>query len=303
MAILAIDALQPTGLTSVNPSVIYILTNDTYSTVTTTGYLTTQSSHLGQTFSNTQMALVYTTDDGPVWLQVVVTFNNSSVLSRVVSLVATSGPGDVTLPTIANHIATYTNTAGGLSEDPATAISGGNIQAGLSGTAGYLASFPGTASKGSFLFKAVANTGNTITTLSNDAMGQASVINIPDPGNAIGQLLIGATATPFTSGNLPKASGTAGLMVDSGVAATSVQLSTNIKAAQVASLGGGGAGPLTVTAAGCLSTSVVVVSIVASSNAASVIKVVPGSGSFALTLSADPGATLTISYVMFIAPQ
>ena len=94
--------------------------------------------------------------------------------------VAISGKGVVTLtvaetnvitPTIANHIATYTNTTGTLSEDPATAISGGNIQAGLSGTAGTLASFPATSAKGSFVLKAVANTGNTTTTLSNDAMG------------------------------------------------------------------------------------------------------------------------------------
>lgn len=129
---------------------------------------------------------------------------------------------NVVLPTIANHIATYANTSGKLSEDPATAISGGNIQAGLSGTAGTLASFPGAAAKGSFVMKAVANTGNTITTLSNDAMGQASVINIPDPGNAIGQLLIGATATPLVSGNFPENSGTAGLVVDSGLAVSAV---------------------------------------------------------------------------------
>lgn len=110
---------------------------------------------------------------------------------------------NVTLPTIANHIATYTNTSGGLSEDPATAISGGNIQAGLSGTAGTVASFPGTASKGSFVFKAVANTGNTLTTLSNAAMGQASVISIPDPGAATANVLLDTgTAAAISVNNL-----------------------------------------------------------------------------------------------------
>lgn len=142
--------------------------------------------------------------------------------SGVISLVASEST--VITPTIANHIATYTNTSGTLSEDAATAINGGNLQAGLSGTAGTLASFPGTASKGSLVVAAVANTGNTVTTLSNDAMGQATTVSIPDPANAAGQLLIGATATPFVSGNFPKNSGTAGLMVDSGIAAANIVL-------------------------------------------------------------------------------
>jgi hypothetical protein len=123
---------------------------------------------------------------------------------------------------IANHIATYTDTAGTIGDDAATAINGGNIQAGLSGTAGTLSSFPSAATSGSLKIAAVANTGDTITTLSNDAMGQASTINIPDPANAVGQLLIGATATPFVSGNFPQNSGTAGLMVDSGIAVSAL---------------------------------------------------------------------------------
>lgn len=312
MPVLNIQTAPPTGQAAVTssvsatqstlPSIIYILTNDTFATVTTTGYLTNFKQE-GFTFSNNQMALVYTTDTGPIWLKVVITYSGSTVLNTVVSLVDISNAGDVVLPTIANHIATYTNTLGTLSEDAATAINGGNIQAGLSGTAGYLSSFPGTASKGSLRLTAVANTGDTVTTLSNVAMGQASVVSIPDPANAVGRLLIGATATPFVSGNFPVASGTGGLMVDSGLAASNIQNKTNIKAAQVASLGGGGAGPLTVTAAGCTTSSVICVDIVNSSNPVSVVKVDPGTGNFALTLSADPGATLTISYIMFIAAQ
>ena len=157
MAILGIQTAQPAGLASVTPSIIYVLTNDTYATVTTSGYLTNAKQE-GFTFSNQQMALVYTTDSGPAWLSVEVTFSNSSILSTIISLTAPDAPGEVILPTITNHIATYTNTVGTLAEDPTTAISGGNIQAGLSGTAGYLASFPTTALKGSLRFTAVANT-------------------------------------------------------------------------------------------------------------------------------------------------
>jgi hypothetical protein len=231
MSIINIQTAPPTGQAAVTsqvsltqstlPSLIYIQTTDTYATVTTTGYLTGFKQE-GFTFSNNQMALVYTTDDGPIWLQVAITYSGASVLNTVVSLVEPVGPGDVVLPTIAHHIATYTNTSGTISEDPSIAISGGSIQAGLSGTAGTFISYPATTSKGSLVVAAVANTGNTVTTISNDAMGQASVINVPDPANAIGQLLIGATATPFVSGNFPVNSGTAGLMVDSGIVATNL---------------------------------------------------------------------------------
>ena len=170
------------GLVGVTPRVVYINTNDTLAAVTATGYLN-KSVQEGYSFSEADMALV-TTKTSPSATVVSVAWLEVAYVSPNWSLTPTGSPGSVTLPTIANHIATYTNTLGTLSEDPATAISGGNIQAGLSGTAGALISFPGTASKGSFKFLATANTGNTITTLTNAAMGQASVISIPDPGVA-----------------------------------------------------------------------------------------------------------------------
>ncbi len=194
-------------------------------------------------------------------------------------------------------------TGGVVSEDVATAINGGNIQAGLSGTAGYLSSFPTTALKGSFRVAAVDNTGDTLVTLSNVAHGQATVYSIPDAGNALGRVLVGASATPFTSGHLLSASGTGGLVADSGVATSAVQLAANIKAATTADIGGGGAGPLTIVVAGMTAASVVVASIESSSNVVAVAKAVAGSGSFDLTLTGDPGAALTVNYVAFIAPQ
>jgi hypothetical protein len=208
---------QEQGYTGLSLKIPRIVTTSTLSQVTTAGWYNNNPIS-GETSLNPQdlVAICYS-------------YGASAQASGIFSVSITNGvvtlslaDSTVVLPTIANHIATYTNTSGGLSEDPATAISGGNIQAGLSGTAGTLASFPATAAKGSFVFKAVANTGNTNTTLSNDAMGQASVINIPDPGNAVGQLLIGATATPLVNGNFPQNSGTAGLVVDSGVSVASI---------------------------------------------------------------------------------
>jgi len=219
MAILSIQTAQPTGLVSVTPSIIYILTSDTYATVTTTGYLT-GSKQEGFTYSNNQMALVYTTDDGPVWLKVVITYSDATIQNTVVSLVQIASPGDVALPTIANHLMVSTDTDGSLANLTGTAINGGSLQAGLSGTAGTLISYPSTASKGSLIVAAVANSGNTNTTISNAAMGQASVISIPDPAGATANFAIAPAA--LVNNNLVKASGTAGLVADAGIAATAV---------------------------------------------------------------------------------
>lgn len=208
------------GTVDVLPVQKYMVVGDNLSTVTTTGYLN-QINLEGYSLANTDIInMLYSYN--PV--TTVGTFEQFSVSisNGVITLNPLSSAGEVTLPTIANHIATYTNTTGHLSEDPATAISGGNIQAGLSGTAGYLASFPSTASTGSLRLTAVSNSGNTVTTISNDAMGQASTVNIPDPANAVGQFLVGSTATPFVDGNFPKNSGTAGLMVDSGIAVSAL---------------------------------------------------------------------------------
>lgn len=206
----------PTGLVSVTPSVLYIYTNDTYAVVTTTGYLDTYSKQNLNVFDNTEMALVYTSDDGPVWLRVVVTTTH-------ISLVAPSIPGQTTLPTIANHIIVSTNTAGTLANLTGTAINNGSLQAGLpNGTPGTLISLPGTAANGSLII-AAANAGGAFnTTISNGTMGQSSVYTLPDVVSATGRILVAATATPFTSGNFPQASGTGGLMVDSGLAVSNV---------------------------------------------------------------------------------
>jgi len=102
MSIINIQTAPPTGQAAVTsqvsmtqltlPSLIYILTNDTYATVTATGYLTTTKQE-GFTYSNNQMALVYTSDQGPVWLKVVITYSGSSILNTVVSLVAPDAQG------------------------------------------------------------------------------------------------------------------------------------------------------------------------------------------------------------------
>lgn len=182
MAVLSVTTMSP-GLVGVYPRLVYILTNDTLATVTTTGYLTHYASLNPGQLRDADMALVITATT-PSSANVESGFLQVNYASGAWSLTSITSPGTVTLPTILNHIATYTGTTGGLSEDPATAISGGNIQAGLSGTAGYLVSFPSTAAKGSLRLLAADNTNDTVTTITNDAFAQASTIKIPDPGVA-----------------------------------------------------------------------------------------------------------------------
>ena len=274
MAIINIQTAPPAGQAAVTsqvsltqstlPSLIYIQTTDTFATVTTTGYLTTFKQE-GFTFSNNQMALVYTTDEKTVWLQVAITYSGASVLNTVVSLVDPVAPGTVTLPTIANHLAVYTDTAGSLSEDAATAINGGNIQAGLSGTAGTLASFPATASKGSLKVAGVANTGNTDVTISNSAHGQATVYSIGDIGAATGGLVVATTATRTKT----------------------------VAAAAVA----GGNASTTITDAFSTTGSAIIANWNTSANAVNIQKVTPGNGSFVVLSSGDPGVS-TLSYII-----
>jgi len=281
MGILQAPQVLP-GQVGVIGAIKYMVTTDSAATIQVAGYLNSidlavnpilASDILGVTYSYNQ-----NTGHGSFSLFSVSISNGVITLTQI----ATSG---VTLPTIANHIATYTNTSGTLSEDPATAISGGNIQAGLSGTAGTVASFPSTASKGSLVLAAVANTGNTNTTISNVAMGQASVISIPDPAGATADFVLAPSA--LVSGNLVKASGTAGLIVDQGVAMKSV--------AQAAVAGGAAA--QTVTDAFCTSAACVVASWNDTTNAVSIQKVAAGNGSFVVTSSGDPGAS-HINYII-----
>ena len=189
---------QLSGTTGVSPSIAYIQTSDTEAQILASGYLNQAVQSGLVNFSLPCMACVSTIASAGAqpdvgWYEVQYTASGNPV-SAVWSLIPAKAPGSVTLPTIANHIATYLDVNGSLGEDASTAINGGNIQAGLSGTAGYLASFPGTASKGSLEVKAVANTGNTVTTISNAAMGQASVVSIPDPAAATANFLLSASA-------------------------------------------------------------------------------------------------------------
>lgn len=298
MPILNIVPVQ-IGAVGVVPNIACIATNDTLATVLTTGYLN-QAQQNGASLSESTMCLV-TTKTSPSAAATQVGWLEVSHVGANWSLVQSGAPGSVTLPTIANHLAVYTNTAGQLSEDAATAINGGNIQAGLSGTAGSLYSFPGTASRGKLILSAVANTGNTDVTISNATHAQATVYSIPDVGAATGQFLVKTAA--LVNGNLIQASGTAGKTVDSGVATSNLQLKTEVKAAATADIGGAGAGPISVVVAGLTASSIITATIASSSNAVAVAKCIGTATGFDITFTADPGAACVVNYVAYVVGQ
>lgn len=189
------------GESGVVPHEIYIETSDTLAVVTAPGYLN-KAKQQGYDFSNNQLAHVYGSDfngGNPGVLD----FQVGIAADGVITLSGTS-EGGVALPVTANHLAVFVDTSGKIGDDAATAINGGNIQAGLSGTAGYVASFPATASKGSLRLTAVANTGDTLVTISNAAHGQATVVSIPDGGQATTEFIIADSAGTqhITSGSL-----------------------------------------------------------------------------------------------------
>jgi len=181
----------------------------------------------------------------------------------------------------------------------------GNIIGGDSGggSPGDLILWPSTAANGSLRLSPTNAGADFNTIITNGTMAQSTTYTIPDPANAAAKFLVGATATPFTSGNFPVASGNGGLMVDSGLAAANIQNKTNIKAATTANIGGGGAGPISVVVAGLTAASVVVGTIESSSNAVQVQTITATATGFDVTFTGDPGASCLLNYVAFIAAQ
>ena len=217
---------QVPGMVGVLPNPKFMVSGDNLATVTTAGYLNQVSLESNPVSATDVIQCLYlfnpVTQVGTYGVFAV------SISNGVITLSLEGAAGEVTLPTIANHLMVSTNVSGNLANLTGTAINNGSLQAGLAtGTAGTFISYAASSAKGALILAAVANTGNTNTTISNVAMGQASIVSIPDPANAVGRFLVGATATPFVSGNFPVASGTGGLMVDSGVSAASLPTFTS----------------------------------------------------------------------------
>lgn len=193
MAILNIFPLQ-TGASGIEPSLLYILTNDTSDTVTTAGYLTA-SKQFGYTFSAYQMALVYTTDDNAGWYGVSVDVDGN------VSLIPEVNPGSITLPVFSGDFAVFDGTEGVLKD------------------AGYSAS---NAAKTKVVMANGAVVSGNVPTYS-DTSG-----TIGDGGLATNKLLTSAIATPDVSIDLVRfdASVTTAALASGGVVTLFTSAST-----------------------------------------------------------------------------
>lgn len=165
--------------------------------------------------------------------------------------------GNVATAVALSGDATISN-AGVLTLDP-------TLQLGASGTASSLTLFPPTAANGTFILNPVNAGGAFNTTLSNGVMGQSTVYTFPDIGASTGGVVVSTAAVRMKS----------------------------VAAAAAA----GGAAAQSFTDAFCTSGSVVIGNWVTQANAASVLKIVPGNGSFVVTSTADAGVG-TFSYII-----
>lgn len=159
---------------------------------------------------------------------------------------------------ISGYLAKFVDTVGTIDDTAGTAINAGSIQAGLSGTAGTLYGFASTATTGKFGLLPVANSGDYTVSISNAAHGQATVYSMADIGASTGGLPVATAAIKIKS-----------------VAGASAA---------------GGAAAQSFTDAFCTTGSNVVGCWNTQTNAASVLKIVPGNGSFVVTSSADAGS-------------
>lgn len=106
------------GLVGVNPSLMYMRTNDTLATVIQPGYVPKPNYYFAFPISEEKIILANTSDKGLVWLQ-------PSIENNVVTLNPLINPGTVLFPVIAGNLASYSNTDGQLQD---SGIASSNVQ-------------------------------------------------------------------------------------------------------------------------------------------------------------------------------
>ena len=102
-----------------------------------------------------------------------------------------------------------------------------NFDAGASGTAGSVDVFPATASKGKFTISCTDQTGDTAVTMNANAMGQATTVNIPDPGAAAGYVVMTTAALALAEADVLQGA-TAGTQVASKAVIADANVNTGV---------------------------------------------------------------------------
>lgn len=179
MPILNVDINQ-VGQAGVFPAIIYILTNDTLDTINTTGYLNPIPHVFGVPLNEADVAFV-TTKTSPSSSSTQVGLFGVVQSGGNWSLTMLSGSSSIILPTTADHIATYNDTMGTLTEDPATALTDGNLTASgdITSSEGNIISTQGniTASEGNITASGniTSTEGNITSTIGNIVATEGSV--------------------------------------------------------------------------------------------------------------------------------
>ena len=234
MSIIAIN-INTTGLVgeTVNPRRCSMVTTDNLATITTAGYLNNQNTGGNPILPTDIFEIIYgfniTTKLGTFGI-----FQVSYAAATGYSLVQWSNPGDVLLPVVSGDFANFNGTSGQIKDD------------------GYS---PTNAAKTKVVMLNAAPTINhvAIFTATDGTIGDGGVWGTAAAKAASNNALSTVASTAgsgFTAGHIVTAADAAGTIQDSGVVASAVQLSTNIKANRTANIGGGGAGPISVVVAG-----------------------------------------------------
>lgn len=114
---------------------------------------------------------------------------------------------------------------------------------------------------------------------------------------------VASVIQPSIIGHVPTFADIDGTIQDSGILINSLQLMGNIHAQKTVDIGGGGAGPLTVSFPGMTADSVILGTILSSTNTVAVGKILPGVNEFDITFTSDPGAACVVSVVGFVIAQ
>lgn len=270
MAILNI-VTSVTGLVGVTPRIVYIDTNDTLATVTTTGYLN-KAQQEGASFKESDMALVTlratpsATSIQVAWLEVAYSSGNWSLVAA-----------QSTQPLASGHI--FVGNASGVATDVA-----------MSGDATMANTGALTIANGA-ITNAKVSASAAIAFSKLAALTSAHIL-VGNGSNVATDVAMSGDATLANTGAITIANGA----VSKAKLATAIQPAGVIKfAAQYTTTGGAASEAITVT--GALNTDLAFVQLVDDgTNNVSVLSAVVTADTLTVTFSADPGADAKINY-------
>jgi hypothetical protein len=267
MGILQLPVILPSQV-GILPQIKRMVTTDSLATITTAGYLNNVDLQSNPIASSDVLDVLYSynlqANSGTFGIFTV------SISNGVITLSQWANPGDVLLPVVSGDFAVFNGTTGQIKD---------SSQAPSNASNAFVVTSLGTLTTNHIAQIADANG----SIKDGGVLGTAASKAVSDNTKAT----LASVSAATVLGNLAKFSDTAGTVADQGVAFKSVA------GAVVA----GGAAAQTVTDAFCTSASCVVATWNTQANAVSIQKVVPGTGSFVVTSSGDPGAS-TLNYII-----